>query len=556
MIWFKRHQVHKSKVSCIWSLSLLISVAGCGQGGKKKSSGPSNRPVSDAISQASHESGVPVEIIASTVYYESGVSAEVASAPLTGDSSNTQMGLSFAETAVGLSKDELFSVYEQMPSDADKLPVQIVAYGKWLKSKLSESGFSLSSNQRSAEEVTYRWVWALSRLHRPGDELSRPLQYVWTEGLVRQMNEGFIWQDSKTKEELNYPPRKPLIKSSDRPVEMGHFGLITDEADIRRATRIYLPSENSQTTKNRPRKILVTHCPFNFAACLQLQDSGASGAGIRMGAHYLIPAPPALSSSNVTDLPAGGFGSYEKDILSGPVQVLSHSSTAVRTNSNGVNEEINDTIVVMLVGQSGRYVNGIREQANPTWYTSEQLHDFGVTVASICFVLAENGVNAAQCKSDRAADGIRFQGVEKSYDSYWWGDVVDFERDVFMGFLEGSDGLPSAAVDLEMVSNKPSYEAGETITLRARFSTLTAKINFQQSVRKRDGSLVWEVIRSENVRHQNNFQIDLRAFDGGPNGDGKHYLRAVAVDRDGVFLGWDVASFFLRNFDASYQGLP
>lgn len=528
---------------------VLALLSGCGQRGEGEVAAVPNTPINSALHLASAQHGIPVRFLKAVAFYESDFNASPVSIPYIqteGTGAKRNLSLGSAETAFGLSAGELGLSGEG--STEEKLIAQVNAYAAWLRSKLDDQGLNLN-NAPATPEDKFRWIWELAKIHRQGEDLSTSMQLVFAEELIQLLNEGRVWQDAGTGEDVTLTPESPVLDRAKLPSDA--LRLFQDQpvggAEIANARRFFMPSENQSTLKNEPKRIIVTHCPLNLSACLQLQDPTMK-SDVRLGAHYIIPDTNVLEQAQGSGQMTGGFGLGNK-LDDRPIQVLSHSSRAYLTDASGVVRSIPDAIVVMLVGRSGRYVEGLRQDANPTWYTSKQLSDMAQTIIALCVSLRGAAqVNYAACKNDGGEGGIDFRG-SNSEATYRWGEIPDFERDIFMGYLEGSNGTTQGSIALDKVTNKAVFAAGEAISLRATFQPNAASIEFQRALRCRNGQIAWKSFRSDPLPSSTGYQVDLKVFDGGPNQNGKQYVRAFVADSEGKILGWDTESFYISKFD-------
>lgn len=532
-------------------LGLLVTAhtSACGKRGEGEDSPTASTPVNKAFNLASAQHGIPVRILKAVAFYESDMNPLPATIPYVqteGAGVEQSLSLGSAETAFGLSAETL--AVEQTGESTERLLTQIEHYAAWVKENLEVQKLDLTPSPGTAEDK-FRWIWELAKMHRNGEDLSTSTQLVFAEELMNTLNQGRVWQDPVSGEEVSLTPESPLLDRSKLPTDA--LRLFQDQptggAEIANARRFFMPSENQSVLKNDPKRIIVIHCPLNLSACLQLQDP-STDSEVRLGAHYVIPDSTPLQVDGQGSVAAGGFGLQSK-LDDRPIQVLSHSSRAYLTDSNGAVRSIPDAIVVMLVGKSGRYVEGQRIDANPTWYTSKQLSDLAQTVISVCMLLRTTSqVSYTGCKSDSGQGGIDFRGSLPGA-GYRWGEIPDFEREIFMGYLDGTSGSTQGSISLDKVAKKNVFAAGEAVTLRATFQPNSAYIYFQRALRCRSGKIAWENFRSESIQKSTGFQVDLKIYDGGPNLNGKQFIRARVTDQEGKLVGWDTESFYINKFD-------
>ncbi|MEZ4741147.1 MAG: hypothetical protein R3B45_01645 [Bdellovibrionota bacterium] len=348
--------------------------------------------------------------------------------------------------------------------------------------------------------------------------------------MIRILNEGFTWQDREKLETFTFGqenPRLELEKFS--PDIQNQLNLISRRPEIDSAMFLPLGKVNS-TQENKPTHIKVVHCPLSLSACLRMQDQNVKG--IRMEAHYIIPR----NSEEVEE----------------PVQITKHRNTILLTDKNGAVKEISDAIVIMLVGNSGRIVEGHRNPANPRWLTKWQIQRMGEVINDVCRNLEENyNVKIEKCL--KLNQGVTFQQQE-SDEPFLWGDVADFDSLIFESYVNNPGGLLGETV-FDLPKEKLVYSAGDTIPLRILFRPSVNHIEIEKLVRCPDQKVVWAPVISADVRSQTSFKTEKKLYDAGPNKNGNQFFRAKVYDRDGSLVGWDTAEIYLKNFEENDTSL-
>jgi hypothetical protein len=145
---------------------------------------------------------------------------------------------------------------------------------------------------------------------------------------------------------------------------------------IKSAALVPFGNRDVHPPEQQPEGILVQHCPFSFATCLDMQDEERDT--FFLGAHYLIPQSEELSGI--------------------PLQINKHNIAVGMLTPQG-KKIYSKRVVLMLVGQAGRIVHGLRNPADPTWYTHWQLSRLGNLIREICLDLEQTqGLSANACQ--------------------------------------------------------------------------------------------------------------------------------------------------------------
>jgi len=521
---FKRNSSRIGFFSTGIFLFVAAGLFACGGDGSKNNPKASTSKIDGLFSKAAGDHKLPKRMMVATAWLESKMTSTKASSYyLNSDTGeyDTQKGVLLAQTAFGISREKLGLTESETP---DSLDVQIDAYGAWISGVIAEE-VDLDASPKSAGEK-FDWIWQIARAHREGAAYSRNVRVIFAKELIEVLNEGFTWQDPVNGEILEFPKENPQLLLEDfGPDVQNLFNLTTQRPEIDSATYLRLGRVNSDTIENKANHIEVIHCPLSLSACLELQNQEIDDE-IRLEAHYIIP--------------------QNGDLVPEPLQVAKHKNAVRITNSKGITTRISDAIVVMLVGNSGRMVNGYRDPANPRWLTKWQLQRMGDIVNDVCLNLKENnGVKVEDCMDLNR--GVRFHEQGAS-EAYRWGDIADFDSLIFSAYILNPGGLQGDTA-FEFPGNKLQYEAGASIPIRVLFRPAVRFVEMERLVRCPDKKLVWAPIASEDVRSQTVFSFNKKFFDSGPNSNGNQFFRAKVYDASGELLGWDTAQIYLKNFE-------
>lgn len=503
-----------------FSLPVIIAFffqSSCGAKRVHDESEASMTRVEQAFTNAAQTSGVPVRLLLASAFVESGLRAEQSSAMYQSDGQPVGKTTARGESAVGFSFAEL-----GLQNDAGLID-QITAYGELLKSKLS--GLNLSSTAVTTEEKM-RWIWALSKVHR-GQNAQQNLLSVFSQELIRTLNQGFLVQDrdgmvAHLEREVAPLREEDLPENYRRDLQLDMY-----HADIRSAHLFSLVRSNPNEGTNTPSSIEVVHCPFTLSACIELQYSQASDMA-PLGAHYIVPA-----SDN--EVP-------------GTLQFAHHDEVVSLISSDGSIERVNNRIVIMLAGLSGRYKEGRRVYADPLWMTDFQLRALGAAVNEICSAISRsNGVNIDECRSVGGAKGVYFRSQKG--ETFHWGDVADFDETIFGPYLQVSDNI--SANTTITVAPDGVQQAGSSFQLTAGFQVTTRRVEIERLVRcsSSDQRVVWEPVDQRQVRNITRHSFDNVWYDAGPNGTGDQFFRVKATGDGGRFMGWSTKKVQMRGFE-------
>jgi hypothetical protein len=470
---------------------------------------------------------VPYRLLLAVAFKESGIFAKKENAVYLAN--GNLIGTSLSETAFGLSREKLGIAGKK---DQDKLQVQADAYGKWVSDQLQKARLDLPENPANNEEF-YNWIWSLASFHRSGYDGQRNIQVIFARELIDKLNEGDFWQDPATGDRVTLTKQANPIVIEDLPIEMReNLQLFSHPSDIEIVNYFelaYRPVGN----ENKPDHIIVIHCPLSLSACLQLQHPAESEDEARLSAHYIIPPDTSLVTK--------------------PLQVASHKSSVLLTNQEGKAEEIKDAIVIMLAGQSGRYVEGKRVLANPKWFTREQLIKMAIIIREVCSLLKryDDTIDVEKCITPASPQGVIFQHQGAS-DSYQWGDIPDYDENIFWSYIFNPEPL-SGKVVFDVNREPRVFSANETINFNLDFFQGTSQIILERLERCPDGKLIWSTVEKDLVRNQRTMSYNLNLYYGGPNNNGQHFLRALVYDYFGKLSGWAIEDLFVKDYDAEIR---
>lgn len=516
--------------SCCFPL-LFLNLSCGSSGGSGGGKGQPGKNLELAFQEASRTSGVPVRMIKAAAFLESGMSSSYQTTPYFDsetEASQKLLGFSTTETAFGITRKDLG--LSENP-DADLLTVQVKAYGDWVKSHISNSTELKLSPQTTDDK--YYWVWELAKIHRAGDEYRRNIRVVWAKELIAMLNTGSHWIGSDG-DKIELAPESPPIKTEDLPLEGQRWlSLNFDTAEILNASRFELTNTNIPSIKNNPDHLTVIHCPLSLSACLESQNN-PSATGVTLGAHYVIP--------------------QNGDVFPRALQLVPHDRIVVMSDRNGKSAQISDSIVIMMVGISGSYVDGYRNQADPRWMTPWQLRRLSAVVSGVCNSLHERDPNiqTPKCQTIGGQGGVNFftQG-NRAY--YRWGDVPDYDDSLISSYLKSRDANLESEVVFNFPSKNKSFQANQDFPFSVQFPTGTYYVWLQRSVRCPNGQIVWDKIQNATTKGTTSFSFSSRFIDSGPNNNGEQFLRLVAFDETNQLVAWETDEVQINNFESDYS---
>ncbi len=514
-------------------------LASCGtkpKGGGGDANGARIGRAEKAFRDAAHTSKVPIRFLMALGYLESRLAPERATAnyqtsPDAGGGAEPMAvrGTAMTETAFGMSFAQLG--LDPAKAQSGVLEVQIEAYARMIGGFVSSQGLGLAASPKTPEDK-FAWIENLANLHREKLPDRRNVQAIFARELIRTLNEGFIWQDPRSGEKLELTPEKPPLDPASFP-ENGRawFDLKADEGQIPGSTYFRLVTVPTGEFENHPRRIEVIHCPLTLSACLELQ-SGVEDDDerVHMAAHYVVP-------------PNG-------DVFKGVIQVARHKDVVVVTDKLGQHKPVDDAIVVMLVGNSGRIVDGKRVPALPDWFTDEQLRRLGQVVGDVCARIVADypgEVAREQCLSTTGDLGVQFRR-QATAEEYRWGDVPDYDATIFDAYVKSPGGLGTEAA-FEFKKNKRRFKKGEPIPLTVLFNSTVKTAKVERLARCTDGKVIWEPVETQDVRGEKKVTFTDKRYDSGPNRNGDQFYRARVYAGDSHLIGWAIARVVLANFE-------
>jgi hypothetical protein len=534
--------------SILWRSATLIflvmamSFSACGEKrpNSKKSSSKRGR-VDAAFASASKKYKIPARFMMATAYLESRLSPENALAHYVdpNDPANAVLrGTVMTQTAFGLTFDQLG--LDPLKEESHTLEAQIDAYGNWLHTNSSDSTY-LTSSPKTLDEK-YFWIDTLAKLHRAGEIGRRNVQILFAKELIQILNEGFIWQDSRNGQVLKVAKESPSINVSNFEQDIQKWFELDTPAGVSElptATYLTLATIPPGDLKNKPKRVVVIHCPLTLSACLELQNSKEdTDEYVHLETHYVIP--PIYNNTDID--------------FARVYQVAKHDNARIITNSRGEHLPVEDAIVVMLVGNSGRIVEGERYPAKPTWFTDKQLRRMGQMINDICtYLSSHNGVDRNKCLSTEGNLGVQFHSRGYS-EEYRWGDIADFDPSIFQAYLASAGGL-GTEVAFEFKGNRKEFKAGQ-IPLKILFNPIVTNVELERLSRCRDGRVVWERVETEEVRGQRKIQFKKAIYDSGPNRNGEQFFRARVFDKNAQLVGWSIDQIYLRKFEEGERFAP
>ena len=520
------------KVKSFSSFVILVSAFytfSCGGDGENTGESKKSSRLQSNIVKVSQEHRVPSRILLAVGYIESRLSPTPSEALYTNPSTGADdgvRGLPIAETAFGISSLDL-----GLEGREDKLDlmVQASAYANWIRTQIDEQNVVLPDALETPEDKI-RWIWEVSQYHRVGTRVRNDVRSIFAREVVKVLNEGFYWQNQQNGEVLTLSPENPPLKQEDMPeafqslLQLG-TSTRTDIPNVEFLPLATLLGEEG----NRPNHVEIIHCPLSLSACLELQTQLGEG-DIKLEAHYVIPP--------------------NRDIIGGPIQIARHSRAVKLTDYQGKHRLVDNAIVVMLVGNSGRFETGYRADANPRWLSKQQIVDLTGIIGSVCELMKEEGSTVLSACLTVPIDRTRrerelvFQTPVGA--SYRWGDIPDFDARIFDSYLQNyGTKLPGAA---SFSQDLYKATAGKNINMKLGYTDRVRLVVYERLVRCPDRSLKWAKIYEEQVRDVTSSGVTVKLWDSGPNRNGTQYVRAKVYSKDQL-IGWDISEVFLSSFE-------
>lgn len=512
------------------ALALAFVVTHCGpKPGAKGPSGNGMGNAEKAFSQAAATYGIPVRYLMAVGYLESHLTAEPATAAYEAPSAGAEPALHgtiLTQTAFGLPFQTLG--LDPGQDSARDLATQIDSYAKWLSSQLQQGNVRLPSDPKTSEDRFY-WIENISLLQRKGVAQRRNVQIVFARELISVLNKGFIWQDPQDGAMVKLDPEPTPLSPETFPANARNWFQLSElDAQLYIATYLPLVTVPSGEVKNKPKRVEVIHCPMSLSACLELQTRGDESES-RLAAHYIVPS--------------------DKSIFSKSLQVADHSEALVVTNGRGENVTIQDAILVMLTGDSGRPHKGRRVPALPTWFSDGQLRAMGQIINDVCTLLSQRDadVKREECMNPRGERGVKFRSINEHGD-YQWGDIPDFDTTIFEAYVRSPSGL-GAEVAFELEPGKKFFNAGENLSLTLVFDPQARTVEIERLTRCENGRVIWEPVRTKQMRNERRLNFQESYFDAGPNQNGEQFFRARVYGKDTRLLGWSITPALLRGYE-------
>ncbi len=523
------------RIALTVGVSLALVTFGCGKKSKGGGGGgAATGKVEDAFLTAASETDIPVRYMMAVGYLESRLAPQNATSNYVSighEDEPVARGTLLTQTAFGLTFEQLG--LDPAKDQSELLETQINAYALWLRSKIDGAELALTADPVKPGDQ-FDWIRNLALLHRQGLDQRRNVQIVFAKELIEILNQGFVWQDPRNGEQLIFDKEEIKIDVNDDGFPKNGrnwlaLGDLPDAAEIYTATYLPLATVPTSGPVNLPGRVEVIHCPLTLSACLELQTRNEE-SDIRLAAHYMIP--------------------QDRTIFSRVLQVAQHKEVVILTNSKGEDVPVQDAVVVMLVGNSGRSVSGARNPAIPTWFTDRQLRAMAQVVNDVCTLLSQRKnepVNRDECMSSSGDRGVKFRHQAES-EEYRWGDIADFDATIFDAYIENPSGL-STEVAFEFDGDERRFEAGEGIPLTVLFDTTARTVELERLNRCPSGKVVWEPVRIDQVRAEKSVTFEEVYHDSGPNRNGDQFFRARIYAKDGQLTGWSIDQVFLEGFE-------
>ncbi|MEN9836122.1 MAG: hypothetical protein RL011_2315 [Pseudomonadota bacterium] len=518
-----------------------FTMAACGMSGNGRGpAGPGGSSIEAAFYRAASTTGMSARMMMAVGYLESRLSATNAVVnyrgpdALLGDAPPLGRGTIMTQSAFGVPLTSLG--LDGSKSESASLEAQIDAYAHWLEQQFKEAGVSLNPNPNSSEDKFY-WISNLAKVHRRGMDQRRNVQILFARELVQLLNRGFIWQDRRTGAKLELPKEGERLTIEKFPVNgQQWFRLVTPNsgADLGVTPLPLVPVAVTGGT-NKPNHVEVIHCPLNLSACLELQTR-ANDSEVKLAGHYIVP--PILPNDAGND-----------PVLNGIFQVADYSQTLTVTDEQGNPKLIEDAVVIVLTGNSGRIQEGSRQPALPNWLTDGQLRAMAQVISNVCTAMSQTNpiVKRDECLSMGGSKGVRFR---RQLDGrpYVWGDIADFDFTIMQGYLTNPGGL-STDVQFDASSNGRVYQAGDSMPLTVLFDSAARILELERLARCPSGRVVWEPLRIAQVRAQTRLTMNEVIHDSGPNRNGEQFFRLRAYGGDGHLVGWTIGNVLLRSYE-------
>lgn len=511
---------------------VLFIAAGCGsQGGGGSASGVAPSPMEAKLKEISQESRIPYRLLLAVGFVESRFTPVLGYANyLNNETTDEQAkrGLKHTETAFGLSREALGLVEQANASD---LLIQAEAYAKTLRASFDRDQVNLPVVPKNSEEM-FQWIWELARIHRGGQTQSKNIMAAFSLEVGKALEKGFVWQQDATGDVVRLQVSEPRLKVEElSESSKANLEIRPDQRDDIAAARFLPLAELLGTDGNVADRVEVIHCPLSLSACLEIQTENAASQ-VRMGAHFVIPQSP--------------------EIIGTAIQVTPLNRAVYITDSRGNNQPATNRVVIMLVGPSGRLVDGVLKKANPAWISHWQLMEMAKVVSGVCARLEQDGrTTQKECSQMpgkiRSPKQIVFRSPEASYQK--WGDIPDFDPKIFGAYLAKRGADLQGAAKFENLGLPTEIKAGQELNMILSFQTRAKLVVVENLVRCPNGSLAWSTVEKVQVRGTTRKEISTPIFSKGPNGDGGHFYRAKVYGNQLNLLGWDFYKAYVKDFE-------
>lgn len=493
-------------------------IGGAGEGGHS---------LKRSFAAAAKHNQVPVQLLLATAWLESRLTADAAGVVY---STDQQIGTENTQTAFGVAVAELVP-FSREEEDLTQLDTQVAAYARLVRAHLDDNSIQLGTDVSDKKQML-AWVQELAQLQRTGDKYRNNTRTLFALEMLAVLNSGFEWRDPTTGEEIVLPPYHQRLERMNVPYPAQQFfNLRTSAAQLYQAHWLLPTHPQVRKGTNRPRRILVLHCPFSLSACLELQNAPQSADSIALQAHYIIPA--------------------NTDVIDYPIQVAHHDRRVLVTAPDGQAELQQDKIVIMLSGNSGRIVTNVRVAADPTWQSGFQLEWLGYMVKELCS--AHLGLRSTtqiqSCSDPQHADTrVEFRLNQAAPTAnHRWGEIADFDRNIYAAYLQQPRSLQTAFVWLDRSTNG-KYGRGESVRLALPSNGRNWYV-LEKLVRCPDsGKLLYVPVTQSESTARRQQQFSVMFYDRGPNGDGRQFLRAK-VFKQQKLQAWAVGSLKIAGYD-------
>jgi hypothetical protein len=511
--------------------ALFLSLAACGskKGSTPVKEGGNAGLLQSKLNEIATKSEIPPRLLLAVAWMESGLNAK--SSFVTYLKEPKKQGFSVGESAFGMDRISLGLGEDER---SDDLTTQASAWAGFIKNKMFEADVRLTATPTTLEEKL-RWIWELAQIQRGGTKARSDVRSLFARELITTLNTGFLWQ-SEAGDVIRLPVENPPIDLQKLPPAYKELLELdtTTRSDSPHADFLPLASVVG-VDGNVPNHIEIIHCPFSISACLELQIP-KEGSDTRLEAHYVIPE--------------------DRSLLKGPIQITRHTQAVHLTSPDGTLRKVNDGIVIMLVGSSGRLTNGVRSEADPSWLTKIQLMDLAVIAEDVCHAISLSKLNTEEnCMNiplDRPASPLEAKVHISDKALVTWGDVPDFDPMIFSAYFRnpGND-LPGG---LKLSAKIAEVKAGEPLKVDVTFTDRVRQIVFERMVRCPDNSVSWTKVAESQIRYSTAYQDQFQFWDAGPNNNGTHFLRAKAYGKEGL-LGWDLLKVYTKEYDRDFAGV-